>query len=38
MVCLEVKPVAAGWMVQTNPLSYDGPVCFLQVILLKLNL
>ena len=28
MVCLGVKPRAAGWKVQTNPLSYGGtPTC-----------
>ena len=26
MVCLELKPRAAGWQVQTNPLSYDGTI------------
>ena len=24
MVCLELKPGAAGWKAQTNPLSYGG--------------
>ena len=24
MVCLGVKPRAAGWKAQTNPLSYGG--------------
>ena len=24
MMCLELKPGAAGWMEQTNPLSYSG--------------
>ena len=24
MVCLGVEPGAAGWKVQTNPLSYGG--------------
>ena len=24
MVCLGLKPGAAGWKVQTNPLSYGG--------------
>ena len=23
MVCLELKPKAAGWKAQTNPLSYE---------------
>ena len=26
MVCLGVEPGAAGWKVQTNPLSYGGTV------------
>ena len=25
MVCLGLKPRAAGWYAQTNPLSYCGP-------------
>ena len=24
MICLGLKPREAGWMVQTNPLSYGG--------------
>ena len=35
MVCLGLEPGAAGWKVQTNPLSYSGtPLSFLSVDLL----
>ena len=27
MVCLGLKPGAAGLKVQTNPLTYGGPPC-----------
>ena len=27
MVCLGLEPRAAGWKVQTNPLSYGGTPC-----------
>ena len=33
MACLGVKPGAAGWKVQTNPLSYGGtPNCPLEIL------
>ena len=36
MVCLGLEPWAAGWMAQTNPLSYGGtPYCYLQLAYIK---
>ena len=32
MICLGLKPEAAGWKAQTNPLSYGGTQTF---VLLK---
>ena len=38
MVCLGLKPGAAGWKVQTNPLSYSGtPMCEELLILVSKN-
>ena len=35
MVCLGVKPGAAGWKAQTNPLCYGGTLNIFQFIQLR---
>ena len=32
MVCLGLKPGAAGWKAQTNPLSYGGTLLYILVM------
>ena len=38
MVCLGFEPGTAGWKMQTNPLSYDGPYLHFFLFVHKQNI